>query len=297
MNLKLGMIGLDTSHSVAFAELLQDEAHPNHVPGGRVTVAYPGGSPDIELSRSRVAGFAEQLRDRFGADLVDSPAQVAEEADAIMIVALDGRSHLELFREVAPFGKPVFIDKPLAVSHREALAIRDLSERYGTPVMSSSSLRFSGAIAEALKESGGALGADCFGPMPLEPSQPGLFWYGIHTVEMLYAILGPGCAKVTASTNDDHELVVGEWADGRIGTVRGTRAGHSRFGAIIHGKDHSILADASGYTKPFYAELVERLVRFFQTGIPAVPLSETLELIRFIEAANESRGTGRSVRL
>ncbi|WP_309122631.1 Gfo/Idh/MocA family oxidoreductase [Paenibacillus sp.] len=296
--MKLGMIGLDTSHCTAFAELLHDANHAYYVPGATVAVAFPGGSPDIELSRTRVGGFTERLAGEFGVKIVDSPVRVAEEADAILIEAMDGRAHLSLFREIAHYGKPVFIDKPLAVRSEDALAIRDLAAAHGVPLMSGSSLRFSGAVQEALDGVGGrekVIGADCFGPMAIEPSQPGWFWYGIHTVEMLYAAMGPGCVRVTASVSADHDVAVGEWRDGRIGIARGNRSGNYGFGAAIHGIEATRYADVSAYAKPFYASLVERIVEFCRTGEPAVPIDETVEIIRFMEAANESRETGKPV--
>ncbi len=296
--MKLGMIGLDTSHCTAFTELLHDANHPHHVPGATVTVAFPGGSPDIELSRTRVDGFTARMQTDFGVKIVDAPAAVAAEADAILIESMDGRVHLPIFREIASFGKPVFIDKPLAVSSEDAKAILDLAAANGVPLLSGSSLRYSGALVEALDGVGGregVIGADCFGPMALEPSQPGWYWYGIHTIEMLYAAMGAGCVRVKASVSDEHDLVVGEWRDGRIGMARGNRSGNHRFGAIVHGREQSRFADVSGYAKPFYASLVERIVDFCRTGAPPVSIDETAELIRFIEAANESRETGKPV--
>ncbi|MVO98913.1 Gfo/Idh/MocA family protein [Paenibacillus lutrae] len=296
--LRIGMIGLDTSHAVEFTKLLNDPANPYHVPGGKVVIAYPGGSDDFELSRSRVEGFTNKLRDDFGVEIVDSPAAVAAACDAILLESADGRVHAEQFRQIAPFGKPVFIDKPLAVSSKEAADIAALAKSGGIPLMSSSSLRFAEEVTRALADTskGALLGADCYGPMALEPTQPGLFWYGIHMVEMLYAALGPGCVRVTAFTQDAHDVVVGVWADGRIGTVRGNRAGSFGFGAQIHREKGTIAVDVAASAKPFYASLLERVMEMFAGG-PAVRLEETLEVIRFIEAANESRETGLPVRL
>nr|WP_272509824.1 Gfo/Idh/MocA family oxidoreductase [Paenibacillus chitinolyticus] len=293
------MIGLDTSHAVEFTKLLNDPEHPWHVPGGRVVIAYPGGSEDFELSRSRVRGFTEKLRGEYGVEIADSPAAVAAACDAILLESADGRVHAEQFRQITAYGKPVFVDKPLAVSSRDAGEIAALAVRHGAALLSSSSLRFAEGLTEALSDSekGAVTGADCFGPLALEPTQPGLFWYGIHMVEMLYAALGPGCVHVTASAGESHEVVVGVWADGRIGTVRGSRAGSPAFGAVVHREGGSRAVDISADAKPFYASLLERVMELFRGGEPAVDMRETLEVIRFIEAANESRETGRRVRL
>jgi len=295
--LKLGMIGLDTSHVVTFAKLLHDESNPHHVPGGRVTVAYPGGSPDFMFAR--VEGYTNQLSDEFGVQIADSMEQVAEESDAILLESVDGRVHPEQFRRIASYGKPVFVDKPFAVSSRDAIELFTLAERHGVALFSSSALRYAEPLVAAVADDrlGGVIGADACGAMALEPTQPGLFWYGIHTVEMLYAAMGPGCLHVTAATSEHHEFVMGQWQDGRIGTVRGNRKGNGTYGVAIHREKGSAFVNASAGARPYYVGLLENILATFRTGKPAVGKEVTLEIMRFIEAANESRETGRRVRL
>lgn len=297
--LKIGMIGLDTSHVIAFTKLINDPGSEYHVPGGKVEIAFPGGSQDFDLSYSRVEGFTSQLRDEFGVAIVDSIEAVAESSDAILLESVDGRVHLEQFRKIAPYGKPIFIDKPLAVSVKDAETIIELAERYKIPVMSSSALRYAEGLTQALnnKEKGDIIGAESFGPMSMVSTQPGFFWYGIHSVEMLFAILGEGCRHVTATTTEHHDLIVGVWEDGRIGSVRGNRKGNHTFGAVVHREKGSDFVDVYSHSKPYYASLLERIMQMFQTGNPDLPLDQTLQIVSFIEAANESRNNGKTVYL
>ncbi|MBE1444620.1 Gfo/Idh/MocA family protein [Paenibacillus sp. OAS669] len=297
--LNIGMIGLDTSHAPAFAELLNDPKHPYHIPGAQVTVAYPGGSPDFELSYSRVEGFTAKLRDSLGVEIVGTIEEVADRCDAILLLSVDGRVHLEQFKKAASYGKPVFIDKPFAVSSADAEAMARIVEERGIPLMSCSSVRYAQGLSEAIadKEKGRIIGVDCYGPMELQPTQPGLFWYGIHTVDMLYAAMGRGCKEVTAFTNEDYDEVVGVWEDGRIGTIRGNRKGNRTFGALVHREQASRFVDVYAHPKPYYASMLEAVLEMFRTGSAPIDMKETLEVIRFIEAANESRRTGSAVQL
>lgn len=297
--IRIGIIGLDTSHVVAFTDLLNNEEHPHHVKGGTVVVAYPGGSPDFELSYSRVAGFTEKLRDQFGVQIVQTPEEVAELSDAILLESVDGRVHLELFKRIAPYRKPVFIDKPLTLSQSEAQEIADITREYSLPVMSSSALRYAEGFTQAIanSEKGEIFGIDCYGPMGLQDTQPGLFWYGIHTVEMLFTVLGEQCLQVMVTTNEDHDLIVGTWADGRIGTIRGNRKDNYSFGAVLHRNNGSQFVDLDAGGKPFYASLLDKIIIMFTEGKPDVPLDESKQIIRFIEAANESRLTGKIMTL
>ncbi|WP_419873740.1 Gfo/Idh/MocA family oxidoreductase [Candidatus Pristimantibacillus sp. PTI5] len=296
---RIGIIGLDTSHAPVFTQLLNDPTHEFHVPGGVVTSAFPGGSADFELSYSRVEGFTEQLRMQPGVKIVDSPEEAAEACDAILLLAVDGRAHLALFQRIAAYGKPVFIDKPMAVSYAEAAAIAELAKLNGVPLMSCSALRYAEALTEALTDNkaGPVIGMDCYGPMALQATQPGLFWYGVHMAEMLFRTLGKDCKKVLAVTNEDHDLISGVWENGSIGTMRGNRKGNNQFGALLHRENRTAHIDVYSHPKSYYASLLERIMSMFLTGVTDIDGDETLQIIRFMEAANESRVTGRFVDL
>ncbi|MEL3970868.1 gfo/Idh/MocA family oxidoreductase [Rossellomorea oryzaecorticis] len=294
-NLKIGMVGLDTSHASVFTRLLNDSGGDHHVQGGRVTQAFPGGSPDFELSFKRIDRFTEEVR-RYGVEIVETIEKAAEGTDAILLESVDGGTHLEQLQRLIVYKKPIFIDKPFSLSSAEAEEMAALTGTYDTPIMSASALRFSEGLSNVLSRSdkGEIIGADCFGPMELQEGQ-GYFWYGIHAVEMLFTILGGGAETVTTHSNDDHDCIVGWWKDGRIGTVRGTRSGSQQFGALVHFEKGTEYVNVAADSKPFYASLLEAVIAFFHGGTPGVKLEETLEIIRFLEAANESRGSGGRV--
>lgn len=296
--LRIAVIGLDTSHVEAFATLLHDETHPHHVPGGRIVTAFPGGSEDFPLSRDRVGGYTDLLRDQHGVAIVDSPEEAVKGADAVLLESVDGRVHREQFERIAAGGKPVFIDKPFALRSEDAEHMAALASREGTPLMSCSALRFSEGFQRVLQDwsPGTVIGADLYGPMAFEPTQPGYFWYGIHLAEMLVAALGPGCAEVRVSHSDDHDLLVGTWNDGRIGTLRGNRKGNDQFGGMLHRERGSAFIDLLAPQKPYYASLLGAILPFFRGGEPPVSLEETLEVVRLLERGNAARASSGEAR-
>ena len=299
--LSIGLVGCDTSHVIVFSKCFNKADHADHVAGGRVTLAYPGGSEDFELSRSRVGKFTEQLRDDFGVKIADSPAAVAEACDLVMVTAADGRTHLDYVRKTIAARKPTFVDKPLAVTSSDAEEIMRLGEQHHVPIMSASSLRYAPPLLDALKDDslGKIAGADVFGPMPIEPTQGGLFWYGIHSVELLNRIMGGGCVQVRATGTDKHDVVAATWKDGRVGAVHGIRDAHGKFGATIHRAKGFQFVDAYAHTpRSGYANMLDGVMRTLPQGKSDVDPADTLEVIRFIEAANESRGkSGAAVKL
>ncbi|MGH7995728.1 MAG: gfo/Idh/MocA family oxidoreductase, partial [Opitutaceae bacterium] len=271
--LRLGLLGLDTSHVEGFAELFNNPAHPDYIRGGRIVAGFPGASPDFGLSAGRVDGFTRKLRERYGLAIVGSPRELAESVDAILLTAVDGRAHRAQFTEIAPLRRPVFMDKPFATTHADARAIAELSRMHGTPLFTSSSLRFAGSLQAALAERDGGrvVGAEFSGPLKLEPTQPGFFWYGIHPAEMLYAALGPGCGAVRVSATAGHEAAIGTWRDGRIGVLRGHRAGYPSFAGVVHREERSQWVDAAAGRRAD-AGLAAAIMAFFRGGPPPVPL-------------------------
>ncbi len=296
--LRLGLIGLDTSHVLRFTELLNDPSHPDHVPGARVVAAFKGGSPDVEASRSRIERFTAELQDKWRIELVGTIEELCQKVDAVLLTSVDGRVHLGQARVVLAAKKPVFIDKPLAGSFRDAREIVRLARASGVPLFSSSSRRFSTEI-QALKQDpniGVTLGAFAFGPMPIEAYIPDLFWYGIHTVEALYTLMGTGCETVARTHSDGADLVVGRWKDGRIGTMRGNRRDNT-YGAVVFGSKSVVVSpspkgDAGAGSSPprsSYHGMVSAIVTFFKTGTAPVSPEETLEIFAFMEAADLSK--------
>ncbi len=292
--LRAGMIGLDTSHAVAFTKLLNDPNAPPELSGVRVVAAFPGGSPDVPSSRDRVPEYTKTLKEEYGVEICDSIEAMLEKVDVVFLESVDGRPHLEQARPVFEARKPMFIDKPVAGSLADAVEIYDLAKRSGTPVFSSSALRFApGIAAMRAGKLGDVAGCDAYSPCDLEEHVPDFFWYGVHGVETLFTIMGTGCESVSRASTPGSDVAVGVWEGGRIGTFRGIRDGAPHdFGATVFGSKG--IGQSGGYTG--YQPLVAEIVKFFKTGEPPFPAEETLEIFAFMEAADESkRQDGRPV--
>jgi predicted dehydrogenase len=287
--LRAGVIGLDTSHAPAFAQLLNGPKATGELAGVKVVAAFPGGSADLPASADRVAGYTKQYTE-MGIEIVDSVEALLPKVDVVLLESVDGRPHLAQAIPVLKAKKPIFIDKPVAGSLADAMAIFELARQHGVPCFSSSSLRFSPGILSMRNDDrvGKVLGCDARGPCHLDPHHPDLFWYGIHGVETLFTIMGTGCQSVSRVRSDGTDFVVGHWRDGRIGTFRGLRDGAHGYGAVVYG-DKGI-APSGGYDG--YQPLVVEIVKFFKTGKPPVSAEETIEIYAFMEAADESKRQG-----
>lgn len=289
---RVGIIGLDTSHSLAFTKLLNATNANQALLGYKVVAAYPYGSKTLALSKQRIPIQTQEIQ-QYDVKIVSSIAELLQQVDVILLETNDGRIHKAQALEVIKAGKPLFIDKPLAASYQDGKAIFDAAARLGVPVFSSSSLRFMDMVKQVGSgKYGKVLGADTFSPATIEPTHPDLFWYGIHGVETLFAVMGSDCVSVTRFYTEETDVIVGKWSDGRIGTFRGTRNGKADFGGTCFTENGTFqLGPYLGY-EPLLLEIVN----FFHTGISPVKPAETLAILAFMEAAEKSkRKAGASV--
>ncbi|AUD02764.1 Gfo/Idh/MocA family protein [Spirosoma pollinicola] len=282
---RVGIIGLDTSHSTAFTKALNAPDANAAFLGYKVVAVYPQGSRDIESSTSRVPAYTEEVK-KLNVEIVDSISELLKKVDVVLLETNDGRLHLEQALQVLKAGKRVFIDKPIAASLSDTIAIFEASKKYNIPLFSASSLRHIKGIEKVAKNQ--VLGADTFSPAVLEKTHPDFYWYGIHGVETLYTVMGTGCKQVVRVHTDGTDIIIGKWADGRVGTVRGTRTGKHDYGGTVFTQSGNIVLGPYGGYEPLLLDIIN----YYETGNVPVTPDETIEIFAFMEAADESKRHG-----
>jgi len=286
--IRAGIIGLDTSHVPAFTKIFNEARAGSDLAGIKVVAGYPGGT-DFPASRDRVVKFTEQVRG-MGVEIVDSIPELLRRVDVVLLESVDGRIHLREALPVIEAGKPLFIDKPLAGSLVDAVAIDAAAREHNVPYFSSSSYRFGPGLRE-LKQGRGVgtiAGADVWGPCSYQEGTPDLFFYGVHGVEALFTLMGTGCETVTRVQARDADVATGVWQGGRVGTYRGIRRNKATAGAVAFGTEGIVQAGELGG----YEDLCRAIAAFFKTGKPPVRPEETIEIMAFMEAADRSKLKG-----
>eukprot|EP00913_Durusdinium_trenchii_P008808 g8274.t1 len=289
---------------------LADEGEPDEIgehfwyDDDPVIAAWPGGSPDIEESVKGVPRWKERLT-TMGIAIEPTIDAVLKKVDAVMIMTVDGRAHLDVAEQALRAGKPVYIGRPMAASLEDVIRIFALSKKYRTPLFSCSQHRFSPGFIGMRnhEEVGDVLGCNVYGGCPTEKHHAEFFWHAIHGFETLYTIMRPGAVSVTRTSTPDAELVTGVWKDGRIGTYRGIRKGAIRYSALVFGSKGVAPAGKYGYAAPVkgvvpkgrykgYEGVATEIAKFFKTRKLPVSPEETIELFAFMEAAHESKRRG-----
>ncbi len=291
--LRIGFVSLDSSHCTAFTRLLQeastDPADPWGLADAAITVGWPGGSPDFPLSRDRVDSFTAEMQS-LGVRIVSSPEELLEQVDAVILGAVDGRQHEELAARILPAGLPVFIDKPLAHDYPAARRVADIADHSRTPWFTASALRFQHSLTNTLADLKNnhehITGCDSWGTLRTGQGHIELAWYGIHGIEALYAVMGPGCQSVSRCRTQSGDLTTGIWPNGRIGSFRALHENRQPpgFGMTIFGSQNI----KSLHFPATYHELLSAILQFFRNHHPPVPNSESLEIFAFMQAAEIS---------
>lgn len=286
--IRVGMIGLDTSHVPAFAKFFNGPTLEGDLAGIKVVAAYPGGT-DFPPSKNRVAMFTEQIRG-MGIEIVDSIPKLLEKVDVVLLESVDGRIHRQEATPVIKAGKPLFIDKPVAGSLAETIAIFELAKQHNVPCFTSSSVRFGAGLQELKKNDalGEIAGVETWGPCSYQEGTPDMFFYGIHGIEALFTLMGTGCETVARIQTTDADVLTGVWKNGRAGTYRGLRRHKADFGAVAFGTKAIVpMTKGDGYEP-----LCREIAKFFKTRVAPVSAEETIEIFAFMEAADESKRQG-----
>lgn len=281
--IRIGAIGVDTSHLPEFSRRLK-EMHDAGTFDGRVTAMLDVGDhgwPDADQVSEWISTAAD-----LGVERVGSMDDLLNNVDAVMVLAIDGNRHLELATPSLERGLPTYIDKPLTCDVEQAKQILKLSREKDARCYSASSLRFATELESIPDDLGGMVAIDAFGPGELNDTMPGLYHYGVHTIEMVDAIWGPGVARVSAVEMADRHLVDLEYRDGRYARLRLDRKAAYDFGATIQGdaKTHQFRVDFG----PVYTRLVAGMAGFFEGKPAPAELRDIVENVAVMAAGNES---------
>ena len=279
--IRLGVVGLD-GHGPVFAKEVNS---PGKDFGAKVVAAMP--VPSIMVTEEVLAKNIEETR-KLGVEIVDEPEKLASMVDGVLILHDDGSKHLDLFKRFVDFGKPIFIDKPLETTSAKARELTEICRARNCPSFTASALRFCPETQEVLSscESGSIISAMTYSPYMLHPAMPGWVYYAIHAVEQLYTLMGPRCKEVRCFPSDSGPVAIGTWQDGRMGISRAMSQGPHAYGLTIWtSKDvHTTTVNID----TIYSGLLKNVIDFVKTKSSPVSMDESVEVIGFLQAANES---------
>jgi len=287
--IKVALIGLDTSHTIEFTRRMQAPDCPadQKVAGLRAVAAmrFPSAFQTEEGQDNR-----QKTLEGWGVKVTRDFDEAVAGADAVLLEINDPALHLEYFQRAAALGKPLFLDKPLADTLTNGRKICDLARAKGVKVFSTSSLRYVPQLAKACSEMPQPLFTHIFGPLGKAASGSSIVWYGVHSFEMLERAMGRGAVRVFVKPDAAGVTAIVSYSDGRRGVVE-LPEGAWVYGGCLRTKEKAVpfVADASR----LYSDLLGQIARFFLTGETQVTLDDTLEVMAMLDAARRSQESGK----
>lgn len=328
--IRIGFIGMDNYQVVEFTHFFHNPDGQKHAfknnekgldvyRGFQIVACWKGGSDKIPakwrkdmderwmkqivLAPQKDPKTKQVIKSFPVIEVLEDPQEVIKRSDVIMVMSVDANQHLEQARWAIKAKKPVFIGRPMTATLLDAVQLVQEAEAAGVPVFSCSQHRFSPGFIGMRNhpEVGKVLGADIYGGCERDPHHPDLTWQGIHGVETLYTMMGPGCVSVTRAGTDKADVVTGTWNDGRVGVYRGIRQGAIKWSGVVFGDKGVSVAGIYGHGVPnhgvvphndtymSYLAVAAEIAKFFRTGKSPVSNAELLEVFSFLEAAEESK--------
>jgi virulence factor len=282
--------GASAYHCRVFASLLNDYdregyaaagfPHFDRPPLGGITVQAIW-DPDPEAAR-QVAALARIP------EVLAEAAEATGRVDGVIVCDDITMAHQKRARPFLEAGVPTFVDKPLSPDPGEAAELIALAQQAGAPLMSCSALRYARELAEA-RERIAALGKIrcATGTAPNE-----LVFYGIHALELVHTVLGPGVEWVQNIGDEERAFVRCAYPDGTsiMLQVLGPGGYPGMHGCFYgeHGGVHVAVEDAAA----FYSNTLTEFARMVETRQMPIPLDTTLEIIRILAAGKRSQQQG-----
>ncbi|MDX5477629.1 MAG: Gfo/Idh/MocA family oxidoreductase [Cyclobacteriaceae bacterium] len=277
---KLGIVGLDTSHAMEFVKIINNEIYRSQF---QIIGAYPFGNSNLSpRSEDRIKRYSKEFED-LKISIYQNLDDLHKDVDGVLLETNDGGMRLEQARKIFNYQKPVFLDKPIGSTWEDVYTILTEAKTNKVPVFSSSALRYIASIQEL--DIRKVKGCEVIGPLEVEKSHSYFYWYGIHGIEMMVALMGLGCVSVKCISHGDFELVEATWKDGRKGQYKGVYSSSQGFGGQVFLEDE--IRQLGGFEG--YENLVFKISEFFLEGISEVSIEETLEIYAIMEAAGKSK--------
>jgi predicted dehydrogenase len=247
------------------------------IPGARVTHIWtddPGDAPKVAKA-SKID------------HVVARPEDVIGHVDAVIISTDDGDDHVRRARPFIEAGLPVFVDKPMATN------IADLDQflRWhldGRTVLSTSGMRYAPEMREVAAQ------REQLGDLRWITSFTAKTWerYGIHALEAVYPVIGPGFISVQTNHQPGSDIVHLTHRGGVQMTLAAIHDAYGSFGNVhVYGTKGQLPLRLADTYAAFRAQLVA-FVELLRTGRRPLPFSQTVELMAILIAGIRSRSEG-----
>ena len=285
--MKIGIVGAENSHCAHIAKSLNVE---KDLPGWEVTHVW-----------GETAGFAAKAaQEGHIPTIVDDFTRMIGQVDGVVIDHRDGKHHLPAARPFVEAGVPVFVDKPLCTDLAEGIEFVRFARAKGVPVTSFSVISLQQSVLafnEAARKLGGLRSVFTAGPCDVESEYGGVFFYGIHPVEMVCNLLGAAPLQVTTARHNADAIATVTFDGGPVATFAFLKdlwkPGFTAFAYGDKGAHYSELP----FDQKMYLAGIRTFSTMFETKREPLPPLAYLRPVAILEAMQESLTKGKPAKV
>lgn len=280
---RVGLLGIENSHSAAYTRLWQGDVPPEErVPGARVVACLNQHRTDADADDEKK--FLAQLQEMGVETVVDRPEDLLGLVDAVAVVGRAGSEHLAHAEPFLRAGLPTFVDKPMATDLADARRIVALAREHNAPLFSASAVRYYTEITQ-YQQQVAEIGEARTGTVWC-PASRDLGFYGIHAVEMMSALWGNGIKWVSAFHDDEKHVAWVGYENGARYAIQLIRYSYPGFGFTYIGAKKSGFSAATGSYGPI-CRLMTKMFHDRQSPLdPAISLESVAVLNAFAKSQN-----------
>ncbi len=284
--IRIGIVGAENTHSYSVAATLNIN---KAVPGAAVVAIW--GETD-EFAKTAAKKGQIPL-------IVKKPTDMIGQVDAIMVDHRHAKLHLPAAEAFLEKKLPLFIDKPFSYRLAEGKAFLAKARKLGVPVTSFSAIPHQQSFAtmmQKVRKAGEVRAVSSIGPADIKSPWGGIFFYGVHQVDMLIEAFGPEIVAVSVAKKKVGEkfsaIAALFWASGLMATMQCLNGAQTGFQLAVS-TDGGILSDKLAFDADPYLMGTRCFVKMFKTGKEPFTHSRILSPIAVLEAMEKAVTSGK----
>lgn len=282
MAMNIGIIGAENSHATAYSKMMNVD---KLFEGFAVTHIW-GETRDF----AEKAAAAGQIP-----NITDESVDMLGKVDAIIVDHRHAKYHLDAARPFVDAGVPTFVDKPFCYRSKKGREFLAAARDKGTPVTSFSSLSFQAsfkAFQKEIEDTGGLLSGGSYGSGNLDNEYGGVFFYGVHQVEMLLHAFGWDVEAALASIGNGGLTTASlMYPSGFVATMSLVSENSPGFGMDAVGRKGAVHSPIRMDKVP-YLESTKAFLHMFETGEEPLTNEQLLKPVQVLEAIEKSITSG-----
>lgn len=278
----VGIIGAENSHSKAIAKILNVE---KKIKG--ISVDYLWGETEVFAKDTAEEGKIPNI--------VKKPKDMLGKVDAVLVDHRHPKYHLDAVRPFVEQGIPTFVDKPFCFKPEKGADFLKLARKSGAPVTSFSVVPMQASFRKfkkAIEQIGTVVAGSTYGPCDLNSKWGGVFFYGIHQVEMALMAFGYDVKSVLITKNGNGATGQLMYTDGKIVTMNLVKEGAPRFGISAIGSEKAIHSNLPMDKSP-YLSGVKTFCAMFKSRVEPIPHDLILRPVQVLDALARSKKSGQ----